>query len=54
MFSGDILGLEGTVLATFADDAAIMATVTGIERTAERLQTANSVVNNWTKSGVLD
>ena len=49
LYTNDIPTCEEAVIATFADDTAIIAEGDTIEEATEKLQTATDKVNSWTK-----
>jgi hypothetical protein len=44
---------EGTTVATFADDTAIMAVGDDVEDATDKLQLAADKINNWTKQWLI-
>ena len=49
LFTSDIPKLENNIIATFADDTAIMAVGTSVDDSTEKLQSALSKIYNWTE-----
>ena len=50
LYTRDLPNLEGTTIATFADDTAILATGNNISEATTKLQKTTNSVNNWTKT----
>jgi ABC-type dipeptide/oligopeptide/nickel transport system ATPase component len=49
LYTSDLAQPEEAIVATFADDIAIMAVGDGVEAAAEKLRCAVDKVNNWTR-----
>jgi len=52
-FTSDIPQPEGTTVATFADDTAILAVGADVEETTEKLQHAADSISNWNKQWLI-
>ena len=53
IYTGDLPQPEGTNVATFADDTAIMAVGDDVEDATEKLQRAADEINNWNKQWLI-
>jgi len=53
LYTSDLLQPEGTTVATFADDTAIMAVGDSVEEATEKLQTAADKLNNRTRQWLI-
>ena len=53
IYTSDLPHPEGTTVATFANDTAIMAVGADVEEATEKLQLAADNKNNWTKQWLI-
>jgi len=49
IYASDLPQPEGTTVATFADDTAIMAVGDDVEEATEKLQRVADKINKWTR-----
>jgi hypothetical protein len=52
-YTSDLPQPEGTTVATFADETAIMAVRDDVDKTTEKLQRAADNINNWTRQWLI-